>query len=425
MNQSKTISVNAGRALSDKILNTTVIVAALGYFVDLYDLVLFGVVRKSSLEAIGIFGDAQKPAGDLLFNFQMAGMLIGGLIWGIFGDKKGRRSVLFGSIIMYSLANILNGFVAHVPGDLAMPAYSLLRFIAGVGLAGELGAGITLVNETMSAKNRGWGTMIIVSIGALGAATASWVANIFGNWQIAYFVGGGLGCILLLLRISVFESGMYEEIHKNKQLPKGNFLQIFKDKTKLVKYLSCIGLGIPIWFTIGVLVFLSGEFAPALGVEGTIKAGNAIAFSYIGLSIGDFINGWASQHFKNRKKVLLVSIILSFAMAFVYVNMKGLGVEGYYLLCLVLGCASGFWVTFITIASESFGTNLRATVTTTVPNFVRGLVIPIMLGFRFFEHQTGSLLTAAIIINIISFLLAMLSLRGISETFGKDLDYTE
>src|SRR5678815_49497 len=132
-----------------------VIVAALGYFVDIYDLLIFGIVRADSLKSIGIAPDAQLGPTQLILNTQMIALLLGGILWGVLGDKRGRISVLFGSIILYSLANIANGFVHTVP------QYAAARFLAGLGLAGELGGGITLVSESLDEKTRGHGTTIV------------------------------------------------------------------------------------------------------------------------------------------------------------------------------------------------------------------------------------------------------------------------
>lgn len=411
--------------LKSKVLNATVIVAALGYFVDLYDLVLFGVVRKISLEGIGVIGDAQKMSGDFLLNMQMAGMLIGGLLFGIYGDKKGRVAVLYGSICLYSLANILNGFVDQLPTEEAFMAYAACRLFAGIGLAGELGAGITLVNETMTKESRGWGTTIVVSVGALGAVLAALVSNISGDWHISYFVGGGLGLLLLLLRFSTFESHMFEQTKKSKSTRKGQFLDIFTSKEAWVKYVACIIIGLPIWFAIGILTFLSGEFTKTMKITEPIVAGYAIAATYIGLTTGDFLCGYLSQIWKSRKKPVLLFILAGCVTTIIYLTTTGISAFTFYLLCSSIGFTNGYWVNMVTIASESFGTNIRSTVTTTVPNFIRAAVIPITLLFRQFEFITNSNLYAAGIVGGICSLLALIALRFIPETFGKDLNYSE
>src|SRR6187402_2881858 len=202
--------------ISSKLLTPIVIVAALGYFVDIYDLLLFGIVRKASLTDLGIIGDANRDAGEFLISMQMYGMLLGGIFWGILGDKKGRLSVLFGSIITYSIANIANGMVHSVE------AYAFWRLIAGVGLAGELGAGITLVAETLPKNKRGYGTMIVASVGLTGAVVANLVYQIFGDWRLCYYAGGVLGLLLLFLRVSVRESGLYKQVVSQDEA-RGNF----------------------------------------------------------------------------------------------------------------------------------------------------------------------------------------------------------
>ena len=286
-----------------QLLQVPVIVAALGYFVDIYDLLLFSIVRVPSLKYLGVPEGELLEKGVFLINMQMAGMLIGGILWGVLGDKKGRLSVLFGSIVLYSLANIANGFVTGVE------QYAVLRFIAGIGLAGELGAGITLVSEILPKEIRGYGTALVASVGVLGAVLAYFVADLF-DWQIAYFIGGGLGLLLLLLRVSVFESGIFKDL-KEKPVTRGNFFSLFTSSRQFYKYLNCILIGLPIWFVIGILVTFSPEFGKALGVAAPIKAGKAIMFAYIGLSLGDFSSGFLSQSLGSRRRVVLLFILLT------------------------------------------------------------------------------------------------------------------
>lgn len=393
-----------------------VIVAALGYFVDIYDLVLFAVIRVESLKGIGITDpDAIFSNGVFLINMQMAGMLIGGILWGIFGDKKGRVAVLFGSILMYSLANIANGFVTDVT------TYGIIRFIAGVGLAGELGAGITLVSETMSRENRGYGAMIVATVGILGAIVAAQVADKF-SWQTAYFVGGGLGLVLLVLRIGVFESGMYKRM-ENAVVRKGDFRMLFRGR-RLGKYLNCILIGIPIWYIVAILVTFSPELGRALGVSGTLSAGKAIMYSYIGLSIGDLLSGTLSQLFKTRKKVVFWSITATLVMILTCLLARNISPGTYYFICVLLGVAAGYWAVFLTIASEQFGTNLRSTVTTTTPNFVRGSVVPVTFLFQWLAGSIG-IIYSALLIGLATVAIAYWALYHLEETFGRDLDYIE
>lgn len=408
--------------LTNRLITPVVIVAALGYFVDIYDLLLFGIVRTASLNDLGITGQANRDQGEFLISMQMYGMLLGGIIWGILGDKKGRLSVLFGSIITYSIANIANGMVNSVE------SYAIWRFIAGIGLAGELGAGITLVTETLSKEKRGYGTMIVASVGLLGAIVANLVYQFLGDWRMCYYAGGVLGLLLLLLRFSVKESGMYKAM-EHRDTSRGNFISLFTDRKRLFKYLQCILIGIPLWFQVGVLITFAPEFAKALGVHGAedIKAGQAIAWCYGGLVAGDIFTGMLSQILRSRKKVMAIFLLLNLIMVFVYLNAFGIGKTQFYLLCLAMGFSVGYWVIFVTIAAEQFGTNIRSTVTTTVPNFVRGSLPLIILLYQFFRDTTfsGNILHAGMIVGVILASISFLALWKLKETFTADLDYAE
>jgi putative MFS transporter len=398
------------------ILSITVLVSALGYFVDIYDLVLFSIVRIPSLTDLGVKGEQLIKTGVFLLNMQMAGMLIGGIIWGIWGDKKGRLSVLFGSIFLYSVANFGNAFVTSID------AYAVLRLLAGIGLAGELGAAVTLISEILPKELRGYGTAIVAAIGVSGAVAAGLIAESF-RWQTAYIIGGILGLILLIMRIRMFESGMYKSIQKS-NISKGNFIKLFTSKERFFKYINCILIGLPIWFVVGVLVTFSPEFGKVLNASGTISAGNAVMFTYIGLIFGDFSSGFISQLIKSRKKIVRIFIALTCIFIFIYLFSTGSSPAYFYFLCLALGFAIGYWAVFVTIASEQFGTNLRSTVTTTVPNFIRGSVVPITLAFEFLRGSTG-MIYSALIVGLISVIIAFISLHKLEETFGKDLNYIE
>jgi MFS family permease len=348
-----------------------VAVAALGYFVDIYDLILFGIVRLPSLHDLGVAESEIQQVSILLLNMQMAGMLLGGLLFGIMGDTRGRVTVLFGSILMYSLANIANGLVQDIP------SYAVIRFIAGLGLAGELGAGITLVSETMHREKRGYGTMIVVFFGAFGAVVAALVADNF-DWRISYFVGGGLGLLLLLMRVRAMESGMFEKV-KQSTVRKAPFLALLKDRKSFVKYIRCILIGVPVWFAVGILIVFSPEFGKVLGVKGEVESGLAVMWSYIGLSVGDVLTGTLSQLLKTRRKVIIYALLGGLFTTIVYLLSHGISNTSFYVLCFFIGLPMGYWGLFVTVASENFGTNVRATVTTTVPNFVRGSTVPITL----------------------------------------------
>ncbi len=393
-----------------------IIVAALGYFVDIYDLLLFLIIKNKSLSSLGVAPDQITETGLRLMNWQMAGLLIGGIFWGVLGDKKGRLSVLFGSIIMYSLANIANGFVNSIP------MYAALRFIAGIGLAGELGAGITLVSESMTKEKRGYGTMLVAGIGLMGAVAAYIVGDLF-EWRTAFFVGGGLGIILLLLRFGVFESGMFEKMAK-KDVVKGNFFMLFASKKRFFKYLNCILIAVPLWFVVGILVGIAPEFGKALKAVEVLDNGKGVMFTYVGISLGDFLSGALSQLFKTRKKVVFVFITLTFFTMLFYLLNTGWTANGFYILCVCFGLFTGYWVVFVTISAEQFGTNLRATVTTSVPNMVRGSLILVTLLFQFLLGKIG-IINAALCLAVLTVGLAYIALYNLEETYGRDLNFIE
>lgn len=404
-------------AKTNKVIIASIVVAALGYFVDIYDLLLFGIVRVDSLKGLGIIDEKQLlEQGVYLLNMQMIGMLVGGVLWGILGDKKGRLSVLFGSIFLYSVANILNGMVQTVD------QYALLRLIAGIGLAGELGAGITLVSEIMSKEKRGYGTAIVASVGLLGAVAAAFIGKMF-TWRTSYFIGGGLGLMLLVLRIGLYESGMYSNL-KDQGIKRGNFFMLFNDRKRLLRYISCILIGLPVWYVIGILVTFSPEFGKAFGMDELPVAGEAIKYAYIGLSVGDLCSGLLSQQLRSRKKVILLFLGLTALGIGTYFTLAHTTLFAFYANCMLLGFGIGYWAVFVTIASENFGTNIRATVTTTVPNFIRGSLVPLALAFNATKESWG-VSTSALVIGSITLLIAWMALSGLEETFGKDLDYVE
>jgi len=420
-----------------------VTVAALGYFVDIYDLVLFNVVKRESLEFILGAGHPDiKDRGIDLFNIQMLGMLVGGVLWGVWGDKKGRITVLFGSILLYSIANIANAFTFD------LVSYGVVRFIAGVGLAGELGAGITLIAETMPREKRGWGTMIVVTVGALGAVAASIVGgygegisaaieSVTGyhlmNWQVAYVVGGAMGLTLLVLRMGTFESGLYKSAEKS-EVERGSLRMLFGDRTRALRYLKTILIGVPIWYVIGLLVSLSQDvFVPELGIDtSALDAagkqrinGTAIRYAYIGLSLGDLLSGLLSQWQRSRRKVIMLYLGLNLALTLFFLfGMRGATIATYNWMCLALGMGTGYWVIFATVASEQFGTNLRGTVAITAPNFVRGSIYPITMLFRALVVPVGNV-TAALLVGLLCIGGAFWAVRCSTETFSKDLDFVE
>jgi len=403
-------------ALTRRNVAAAILLAALGYFVDIYDLILFSIVRVPSLKAIGVAPEKLLDTGLLLINMQMGGMLLGGLLWGILGDKKGRLSVLFGSIALYSLANLANGFVHTVPG------YAALRLIAGIGLAGELGAGITLVSELMPKETRGYGTMIVAGVGIAGGVVAGLVGDFF-SWRAAYFIGGAMGLALLTLRVGVYESGLFDKV-KHSAVKRGDFLMLLRTGENFRKYVSCILLGVPIWFVIGILATFAPEFGKALAMPVLPTGARSVMWLYVGCAMGDFASGALSQFLRSRRTAALVFVLATAATCAVYLNLSGAELFPFYSTCFCLGFFAGYWAVFVTIASEQFGTNIRATVTTTVPNFVRGSLVAVAWCFQALKPSQG-ILVAAGVVGAGTFVLALLALSGLRETFGKDLDYLE
>jgi len=404
------------RTTLQELLRVPVLVAAMGYMVDMYDLFLFSIVRVPSLKALHLSDDSILKNGLLLLNLQMAGLLIGGIVWGIIGDKKGRLSVLFGSILIYSLANIGNGFVTSVG------AYAVLRFIAGFGLAGELGAGITLVSEILPNKIRGYGATLVATLGVFGALLAYLVAYLF-NWRASYIIGGSLGLLLMLMRIRVFESGIFMKL-KEKNIKRGDIGMLFNNKTRLIKYLTSIVIGMPIWFVVGILITFSPEIGKAMGLAQPVDAGKAVLFVFAGQVAGNIISGGLSQYFQSRKKVIFLFMIMSFLFTLVYLLVPFRHVTWFYIVVACLGFCSGYWTLFITVAAELFGSNLRATVATTVPNFVRGTIIPLTFLFVLMKNFAGTIYSA-LIVGIFTYVIAIVALIYLEETFKKDINYTE
>jgi MFS family permease len=399
-----------------QVVRFPVIVAALGYFVDIYALLTFSIVRIQSLRFMGVPETDLLNKGVYLINMQMGGLLLGGILWGILGDKRGRITVLFGSILIYSLANILISFVTGVDH------YAILLFISGIGLAGELGVGITLVAEILPKEIRGYGTALVASVGMLGAVLAYFVSDNF-PWQTAYLIGGSFGLLLLLLRIKVFESGVFTKM-KQKSVSRGNFFQLFTSKKQFFKYSRCILIGVPVWFVAGILMTFSPEIGKALHLDIPIIAGKAVMWEYIGLTIGDISSGFISQHFRSRRKVVMLFVLLVGLLSAMLLFLPIGTATIFYSLCVCLGFGAGYWALFVTIAAEQFGTNLRATVATTVPNFVRGSMIIMTPLFLLFKDMFGILLGAGVL-GLLAVTTALMGLWKMEETFGKDLDFLE
>jgi len=401
---------------TSSVFGLAVIVAALGYFVDIYDLLLFSIIRVPSLQSLGLDTAAISREGLRIINIQMMGLLVGGIFWGILGDKKGRLNVLYASIILYSLGNIANGFVHTVD------QYAAVRFITGFGLAGELGAGITLVSELLSKEKRGIGTSLVAGIGLTGAVFAFFIKQHF-EWRTCYFIGGGLGFLLLFLRVGVLESGMFKSIQQS-DASRGNFLMLFSNGKRLKKYLTAIFIGLPTWYVIGILITFSKEFGVKMNIQGVVDPGKAVMFAYAGISIGDVAIGFISQWMKSRKKAVYLFYGLSIIGIAWFFNLQGQPVSSLYAAAALLGFATGFWAIFVTMAAEQFGTNIRATVATTVPNMVRGSLNLVSWLFVSMQASQGYL-KSGWITGIVVMIIGIISLMFTEETFGKELNYIE
>ncbi|MGB3007322.1 MAG: MFS transporter [Chitinophagaceae bacterium] len=405
------------------IFNIAVIVAALGYFVDIYDLLLFTIVREPSLAGLGVDLSVRSDviaASTKVINWQMWGLLIGGIIWGVLGDKKGRLSVLFGSIILYSIANFFTGFVQTVE------QYAFARFAAGIGLAGELGAGITLVSELLPKNKRGVGTSLVAGFGLFGAVAAYFTFQFTDDWRLCYKIGAGLGVLLLFLRITVAESGMFKQVQQQK-ISKGNFLLFFNNAGRFRKYMLAILIGLPTWFVIGILVNLSNRFATEFYGENQIVSGKSIMYAYTAIAVGDILIGFVSQYFKSRKKALYLFYFFTIISGIFFFSGYIKDDTTMYIACAMLGFSTGFWAIFVTMGAEQFGTNLRATAATTIPNMVRGsLPIINLLFVNVFQQGMGwTFINSAIITGSIVMAITLLAAYFTEETFHKDLNYTE
>ena len=400
------------------LLSLPVIVAALGFFVDIFDLLLFGVVRKSSFAELGLSPAEVLSKGELTISIQLIGMVIGGIMWGIIGDKFGRLKVLFGSIVLYSLANIANGFVQDVN------MYIIIRFIAGIGLAGELGAGITLTSEILPKEKRGLAGTIIATCGVLGGISAALLSKVITDWRTLYFIGGGMGLLLLVLRISVAESTMFASLEKS-TVQRGNYLQFFNNKDRFSRYAKGILIGIPVWFCIGILISFADEFAKRMGVQ-DITPGNAILYQYIGLGFGDVTAGLLSHQLKSRKKALYIFYVVFAVFMVLFFTQHNSSAAWFYFICTGLGFGSGISVLYIITSAEQFGTNLRASAATSITNFVRGFTPLLLLIFSLTRGSNNEYyLQAAALMGVIVMLIAITALYKTKESFGKDLDFVE
>jgi putative MFS transporter len=405
------------------LFNVAVIVAALGYFVDIYDLLLFTIVREPSLVDIGINKADTKAmiaASTKIINWQMVGLLIGGIVWGIMGDKRGRLSVLFGSILLYSVANFLTGYVT------TLDQYAYARFVAGIGLAGELGAGITLVSELLPKNKRGIGTSLVAGIGLFGAVFAYFTYKFTDDWRLCYKIGGVLGIGLLLLRIGVAESGMFKEV-KQQDVSRGNILLFFNKASRFRKYILAILIGLPTWYVIGILVNLSNRFANEFYGPNAVESGRAIMYAYVGIAVGDILIGFVSQYFKSRKKALYLFYALTIISGILFFSAFNSSDDRMYAICAALGFSTGFWAIFVTMGAEQFGTNLRATAATTIPNIVRGaLPLMNMLFKDLFQDSWGwPLVKSGIVTGLVVITITLIAAFFTEETYGKELNYVE
>lgn len=398
-------------------VKAAVAVAALGYFVDVFDILLFSVVRTASLKDLGVPAERLMDSGVFLINAQMAGMLLGGILWGIWGDKRGRMSVLFGSILLYSLANIANGFAVTVN------QYAVLRFLAGLGLAGELGAGVTLVAEILPTAWRGIGTTIIATVGVAGGLTASLVGGAW-PWRTAYFIAGGMGLLLLCLRVSVSESGLFRAMAHDPSVARGDLRLVLHSPQRVLRYLRCLFIGVPIYFVLGIYVTFAPEFGAARGLGTAFTAADAVFYSYIGFILGDLASGLLSQWLRSRRQALVAFISLSFVACCLFLFAPGLTLGGAKALYVLMGFSAGHWAVMITVSAEQFGTNLRSTVATTIPNFVRGMVIPMTTALQWLKPELGVVSASFWILAVVS-VLALGAAFQLKESFSTDLDYLE
>ncbi|MCX7758806.1 MAG: MFS transporter [bacterium] len=423
--------------MNRKLINFTIFVAAFGYFVDIFDLSLFGILRiqslkdlgyddpariQSFLNSLGILGDFLRgigfndfmSIGALLLNIQMIGMLVGGLVWGILGDRVGRKFILFSSIFMFSVGNFLNAFVQDAFW------YAVLRFFVGMGLAGELGAAVTLISEIVDKEKRGFANALMASFGLLGAVVASLISHIF-DWRTMYIIGAVLGFILLFFISNTVESDIFSK--QQKDVSKGNVILLFNRPERLMRYVLVFLLGVPIWFVFSILIIFSPEVAQSIGLKDKIVAANSIMLAYLGVSAGDMFAGILTQKFRSRKKAIIFFYFLSVITVFLYFFVN-FNFYTFYFYNFLLGFASGYWILFLLVGAENFGTNIRSTVVNTLPNFVRGSVFVISSVFIYLKSVIG-FVSSAILMTCLFFGLSMLALIFIKETFGRDLDFTE
>jgi MFS family permease len=403
-------------AKSNSLFQLAVIVSALGFFVDTYDLLLFAIIRKPSLASLGLSADEIFSKGESLISIQMIGIVLGGIVFGVLGDKAGRIKVLFGSIILYSAANILNGMVT------SLPQYMILRFVAGVGLAGELGAGVTLVSELLPKEKRSIAAGLIAGFGLFGVVTAV-VAHKYFDWRTCYYIGGGLGILLLLMRIQVHESGLYTNV-KHTGIQRGNFTMFFTNPERFARYIKCILIGVPAWYVIGILVTFADQFATALHIEG-VDPGTAIMYLYLAIAAGDFSVGWLCEALKSRKKTLFIFYAITMVFVALYFLQQGGSAQKFYIICAGMGYGVGFNVVYVTLGVEQFGTNLRASAAISIPNMVRGSLTLVLLLFKFARTFFNDIVTGGWVTGLMIFAVGTIAAVSLKESYGKELDFIE
>jgi MFS transporter, putative metabolite:H+ symporter len=391
-------------------------VAALGYFVDVYDLLIFGAERVESLQAVGVPKEDMKDVGILILNFQMAGLILGGFLFGILADKLGRLKVLFASILLYSVANIANAFVTTVP------AFAGARFFAGIGLAGELGVALSWISESLERRQRTIATMIVSAIGLFGGIAAALVGSVC-HWKTSYIIGGVMGLILLVLRISVKESKIFIK-NQFKDIKRGDLIELFGSRKQLYKYLLCVFAGAPAVVFINLYITLTPEFALAFGITEPVSVSTAIMVYLMVFAVSDILCGFLSKLMQKRKGPLLIYACMQiFATAYFLLAPPDTAM-GYYYRCAFLGFSIGYWGILITNSVEQFGTNIRATVATSTPNLIRGLTIPASLIFTNLIPAYG-LVRSGAIVGFSLIVISIISILLLKDKFENNLNFTE
>lgn len=401
-------------ALTTRVLNATVIVTALGYFIDLFDYYVFLVTRQKVLTDFGFSGSQLMETGLYMVNLQFAGLLVGGVIFGVLGDKIGRKQSLLGSILLYSIATLASGMTHNID------VFAALRFIAGIGIAGEVGVGVTMVSETMDKNRRGLGVTAFIGVGLLGVVAAALMSELL-HWRTCYIIGGLAGLLLLVTRIWVMEPQMFTDL--NKSVKRGSFRVLFASPDGVRRYVLCILLAVPVFFGVSIIATLSPELSIALGASPPASVSTTMIIAYTMMVIGEIVIGLLSQRLKSRKKVIALFLVLMAITLGVGFHNGALDATGYYILAGVVGFFMGYWVNFIALSAEQFGTNVRSLAANTIPNFTRGTTIAINMAFLALKDD--GVVYAASIVGFTVIVIALLALWKLPETFGKDLDYTE